>query len=102
MENHMNSKHRKCYPFQCELCQKKYPSKTTYNRHMKEHSNMRHDCSECDKKFRTYWALREHRIAYHSAGDAQFACECGAAYKWRPSLERHLKKTGHKKQEKSK
>lgn len=51
-------------------------------------------CPECNKTFKYRYNVRNHRRIH--TNERPFACECGERYRWRSSLDYHLKRTGHR------
>ncbi|RZC37115.1 zinc finger protein 2 -like [Asbolus verrucosus] len=76
---HMNS-HSSNNGFNCEVCNRKFFTKTNLEMHMKAHSNnKKFTCSYCKKPFVTYDALNEHLL--NQCQKRPYACQfCGRRF----------------------
>ena len=121
IRKHINTKHIKSLKYKCDACQKEFTEKhqlrahlvqhggaaitcNVYNKHystnfaLKRHMTGAHEhvkftCWTCQKVFADEDVLKEHvsalhRQQYRYVCDAEF---CGAKYRWRTSLARHIK-----------
>ena len=68
---HISAVHEKKKPFECELCNRKFVTRSQSNNHLKEkHGNERpHECQICDKKFKRNCTLVAHMKNIHSKAD---------------------------------
>ena len=93
LKDHENAIHTKNKPYVCDKCSKGFSLRSTYKGHIDKCKGHAHTCNVCMKKLATRWALREHKIAKHTK---PIKCSCGKEYQWRPSFDRHVKRTGHR------
>ncbi|XP_044267714.1 zinc finger protein 484-like [Tribolium madens] len=90
--NHYQTKHR----YQCNICQKSFLTRSSYNKHKYTHSNAspRFICPvlNCPKMFNRKQSLHNHIASIHSE-KRNFLCNiCGASFKNRDNLRYHMKK----------
>jgi len=92
LEKHIRS-HTKSKPFQCEVCNKGFVSKSNLSAHLRLHEGtaLRYSCSQCDKKFSHPSEVKQHMVVH--TGVRAYTChQCGNKYSRYPSLWKHLKK----------
>ena len=70
--------------FECNECQKQFPQMSYLKVHQLLHSNQRFVCdwSECEKQFKTKWALNQHKRVVHLK-EKMFKCDyndCGKKF----------------------
>lgn len=104
----------------CDVCGRRFQTPSELRRHAESHADTSYSCVACDRHFRTRLALQKHERVHGTGGwrcvrcDKVFdtgpnlrshlqthseqrshACdECGAAYKFKQTLDRH-KRTRH-------
>lgn len=81
--------HRATHPKEslfCELCNKTMSTKSTFNRHMKQHKGVKsHICSYCKKAFMEAGTLRQHLLLH--TGEKPNVCKtCGKSFTTKGSL----------------
>lgn len=63
---------------QCQLCDKKLQSRTSYRNHMKRHTEeKKHECEHCGKRFFTRYHLKLHQSKIHKTISAETASNSG-------------------------
>ena len=75
----------------CSECPKKFTSRSGLQIHMKSHSDLPilHRCTSCQMSFATGGRLQRHMISHSDS--STFACNgCGANFKYKSSLKRHV------------
>ncbi|XP_024123531.1 zinc finger protein 574 [Oryzias melastigma] len=108
--------------FRCEICQKEFAYNSTFNVHMRTHTDERpFECTTCGKRFRQLPHLQDHmrihsgarpfccwicgksfsvaaRLTEHArthSGEKPYPCpHCSAAFRSRPNLDKHLRLHG--------
>uniref|UniRef100_A0A3P9LP82 Zinc finger protein 574 n=1 Tax=Oryzias latipes TaxID=8090 RepID=A0A3P9LP82_ORYLA len=108
--------------FRCEICHKEFAYKSTFNVHMRTHTDERpFECTTCGKRFRQLPHLQDHmrihsgarpfccwicgksfsvaaRLTEHArthSGEKPYPCpHCAAAFRSRPNLDKHLRLHG--------
>ena len=62
-------KHMKNHPanYPCNSCTKRFNRKSNLKRHLEVHSNVLHECAQCDKAFNTIAKLTKHIRSVHKA-----------------------------------
>lgn len=91
LRNHISLYHTQVGPFLCDICEKKFTTKSKLIKHLQfVHENKRRFlCTECGKRFHTNWHLKMHKkSAYHSP---HYACDyCSQKFMYKQLLETHM------------
>ncbi|XP_065346242.1 zinc finger protein 728-like isoform X7 [Cloeon dipterum] len=83
------------FPYECDLCSRKFNISTYYKYHMQRHSGVFQKCNICGKQCPSTLALKRHHEFCHS--QKKHVCEvCGAAF--RRSIEFKMHKHFHNEQ----
>lgn len=89
MRAHVANSHSKERNFVCEVCAASYGTMTKLKTHLKNHGELKHACTQCDKTFPTSAKLDEHVKRVHE-NVRNFSCEhCGKAYFKKKELDIH-------------
>lgn len=68
IEKHLKTDHHENHRYTCTICKKGYDKDTVFLEHINSHTGLRpHQCSECEKKYRSANDLREHRRRHNSS-----------------------------------
>lgn len=90
MRNHIGSVHNNIYHHICDICGKKFKSKTSFQKHYDEHLGIVEppaQCTICGAWLKNQHSLRVHHQTHE---DTQFACDiCGKFFKTKKNLSRH-------------
>ncbi|XP_048482301.1 zinc finger protein 879 [Plutella xylostella] len=93
LKDHVDWEHLKNYNHNCSICQKVFKSHTSLYLHRQVvHGKEHRDhlCDHCGKSFPNNAKLRAHVTALHSG--ASYACaQCGARFNWHSCLSRHVR-----------
>jgi KRAB domain-containing zinc finger protein len=85
---HISTKHTNSRPFQCDLCQKCFPSIGILNQHKQVHSGRIWSCDICSAKLTKKYGLKIHTLQVHSQS---VKCKiCGKIFKSALYLPRHM------------
>ena len=97
LESHINSQHTNYHPFRCgnKGCGHQFSSKVSLQHHTAVCKGTGLKCSACKEILATKSSLADHMAAKHE--HVVRRCSCGQTFKYRQSLNKHLKKTGHNK-----
>ncbi|KAJ2938569.1 hypothetical protein O0L34_g13067 [Tuta absoluta] len=89
---HMKSVHNKSRDHECELCGRRFETKSKLHEHKTTHSNTYEiDCGICGMKFKNKTGLYLHTQTH--IGLKTFSCDqCKISFRWRTHLKRHLKR----------
>ena len=82
--------------FTCDICQKHFLHKTSYNLHIEiKHRNASKpvSCNICSKEFYNNIELKRHVSVIHEAKDIYQCNLCGSKFKYKHNLETHEKKS---------
>ncbi|XP_023298755.2 transcription factor grauzone-like isoform X1 [Lucilia cuprina] len=90
LRNHIASVHNNIYHHICDICGKKFKSKTSFQKHYDEHQGIVEppaQCTICGAWLKNQHSLRVHHQTHE---DTQFACDiCGKFFKTKKNLSRH-------------
>ena len=78
----------------CSVCDKNFTTTFSLRRHMAgAHENVKHQCRTCKAVFTDKDVLKQHVSGLHNQEYRYvFSVQvCGAKYRWRTSLARHMK-----------
>uniref|UniRef100_A0A2M4BIH1 Putative transcription factor grauzone n=1 Tax=Anopheles marajoara TaxID=58244 RepID=A0A2M4BIH1_9DIPT len=86
---HMTTHQPPLQQVQCEQCGKWLKNRICLNKHMMQHSQIRHSCNQCDYSAVNVQSLQNHIRVQHSS-DRPYVCgECGKAFKLKSNLQNH-------------
>ena len=75
----------------CDLCDKKFATRTVLDKHMYTHNDLHFVCEDCGQSFPFKSRLEQYRITHQS--DSSFMCQyrgCDHHFKNKGDLNRHL------------
>lgn len=81
--------------FQCDYCLKKFGNKSSLQKHIYIHLNMKpYVCEFCNKGFRLYCKLQVHLVSKHfeqMGSTEKYVCDhCDLAFLWKENLSIHI------------
>ncbi|CAG7671024.1 unnamed protein product [Allacma fusca] len=80
--------------FVCEICGKTYKYERNVRMHKQQHFGRPHKCTLCAWSFTTLNSLQNHQRSVHSDARPYLCQECGASFKKKYTLDRHVKNHG--------
>ncbi|KAJ8714291.1 hypothetical protein PYW08_007911 [Mythimna loreyi] len=89
---HLKYFHKGSKEHECEVCGKKFGTRSCLTQHMAVHSaQYDYQCKQCHKQFKSKASLYIHEQTH--SGKKSWACsQCPAAFRWRTHLLRHVKR----------
>ncbi|XP_052871939.1 transcription factor grauzone-like [Anopheles cruzii] len=87
---HMTTHQPPLHQVQCEECGKWLKNKICLRKHMIQHSQIRHQCEQCDYSAVNVQCLQNHIRVKHSNKRPYVCGECGKAFKLKTNLQNHL------------
>ena len=90
LKSHIDIIHKKIVSFECEVCNKNYPRRSSLNRHMRLHTgNYPFMCDVCGKGFNSGSRFKTHMLKHK--GLKSFKCEyCNKGFYSNCNLNQHL------------
>lgn len=74
----------------CNACDRGFDQKYLYSQHMRNHEHESLTCLKCNKDFKSYTSLQNHKKTYH--GNIHFECDqCDKTFRTSNKLSYHLK-----------
>ncbi|XP_073828704.1 uncharacterized protein [Musca autumnalis] len=109
LDNHLTRVHTMERAFNCKWCPKNFREPSARLVHYKKvHTDLfkaeranrreqceqkRYKCTECDKVYRTSFALLEHKISQHEGNTSRYKCKyCSKGYKYSSNLAAHVQR----------
>ncbi|XP_041829656.1 oocyte zinc finger protein XlCOF6-like isoform X2 [Melanotaenia boesemani] len=89
LKHHVTVVHTDVYPFNCDVCGKRFKQKKNLNTHLIVHAeNKPHQCEICKRSFTCLSHLKIHMTKH--TGESLFSCDvCGKNFTQKGNLERH-------------
>lgn len=88
------SSHDQIRRYECDRCKKGFTCKSNLKRHSCGKQIGKHSCDVCGKAFKQIRYLKDH-MSGHDNPERFICVTCGNAYKYRSSLYKHCKMSGH-------
>ena len=92
LKMHILKSHGEGTWFTCDICQKKFVSKSYFKQHLLRHDDVKpYVCSDCSKRFCTAHELKVHQTVHTDV--KPFSCGlCDKYFKYKKHVKRHFKK----------
>ncbi|CAL1526392.1 unnamed protein product [Lymnaea stagnalis] len=72
---HIIAAHKcKDHPNKCKKCDKRFPTRSSFNLHMASHTNRVHECDLCGQHFKTKTSCHYHRLS-HGTNQGGYLCQ---------------------------
>ncbi len=85
-----NKKEIKENKFICNICNKEYNIKNSFQKHLLTHKNKKYICKDCNKRFSVNSKLKRHLLTHSDI--KEFKCElCEAAFNLKYNLKVHMR-----------
>lgn len=95
LKYHMNN-HDQSSKHSCHICGRKFQQLVVLQRHLRTHSQERHECQHCLKVFRSENSLKSH-LVIHSGLGLPFKCDvCLKSFQNKANLKQHSRKHDQK------
>ncbi|XP_055854221.1 zinc finger and BTB domain-containing protein 17-like [Episyrphus balteatus] len=93
VQRHMTKAHSDGVVFKCDICDKEFPTKPEWSRHIKSHDDLKpFSCVECGKQFRFKHNAQQHILISHAKEKSYFCEICGKGFPHACKLNLHKKK----------